>query len=126
MILPGLLRDHGEALEADFQRYYGLDLLDIYRGTLSPRKVAALAANLPAGAATWQEMGVDAAWTAEEHMLALIADTLQAANWQRGGGKGKQPKPLPRPADMKKQNEAKNAAFEQARAFKERQKLNRR
>lgn len=30
-------------------------------------------------------------------LLALIADLLAGANWQRGGGKGQRPKPIPRP-----------------------------
>lgn len=36
-------------------------------------------------------------WSAEVHLLALIADLLAGANWQRGGGKGPQPKPIGRP-----------------------------
>lgn len=43
--------------------------------------------------------GEYAAWTADTYVLAVIADLLQAGNWQRGGGKGPRPKPLPRPAD---------------------------
>jgi hypothetical protein len=30
-------------------------------------------------------------------LLAIIADTLIAANWQRANGKGQKPKPIPRP-----------------------------
>lgn len=30
-------------------------------------------------------------------LLALIADLLAGANWQRSGGKGQRPKPIPRP-----------------------------
>lgn len=36
-------------------------------------------------------------WSMNTHLLALIADVLAGANWQRGGGKGKRPKPIPRP-----------------------------
>lgn len=38
-----------------------------------------------------------AAWGLEHHLLALIADLLAGANWQRGGGKGSKPRPIPRP-----------------------------
>jgi hypothetical protein len=30
-------------------------------------------------------------------LLAIVADRLAAANWQRGGGKGRKPEPIPRP-----------------------------
>lgn len=123
-MLPRLLREHGEALESDFQHYYQIDLLDVYRGDLSVRKTTVLALNLPAGAAVWQDMGIDAAWTTQDHLTALIADSLQLANWQRGGGKGKQPKPIPRPEDAKKKEDAKQATLDKARRFKEKQKLN--
>jgi len=36
-------------------------------------------------------------WRLEHYLLAAILDSLAAANWQRGGGKGKRPKPTPRP-----------------------------
>lgn len=46
--------------------------------------------------------GPTADWSATEHLLAVVADLLAAANWQRGGDKKKQrPKPLPRPGDFK-------------------------
>jgi hypothetical protein len=41
--------------------------------------------------------GESADWSVTDQLLALIADLLAAANWQRGGGKGTRPKPLPRP-----------------------------
>lgn len=36
-------------------------------------------------------------WDTIEHLLAAVVDLLAAANWQRGGGKGQKPKPVPRP-----------------------------
>jgi hypothetical protein len=38
-----------------------------------------------------------AGWTLESHLLAVVADALRGANWQRSGGKGSKPKPIPRP-----------------------------
>jgi hypothetical protein len=38
-------------------------------------------------------------WTADTDMLALILQAVQAGNWQRGGGKGKQPERVTRPSD---------------------------
>lgn len=41
--------------------------------------------------------GEQVLWKLTDHLLAVIADALHGANWQRGGGKGLKPKPLPRP-----------------------------
>src|SRR5690606_41495763 len=45
--------------------------------------------------------GPQADWDANGHLLAAILATVQTANWQRGGGKGKRPKPIPRPGTQK-------------------------
>ena len=39
-------------------------------------------------------------WGTTDYLLALIADNLQAANWQRGGGKTPMPKPIERPKSV--------------------------
>jgi hypothetical protein len=37
-------------------------------------------------------------WGPLEHLVALVVDVLQAANWQRSGNRhAKRPRPLPRP-----------------------------
>lgn len=41
--------------------------------------------------------GESAGWSMDTHLLAYIGDLLAGANWQRGGGKGDKPKPIPRP-----------------------------
>ena len=42
-------------------------------------------------------------WTVESQLLAVIADTLGIANWQRAGRKtAPKPKPLPRPWEKAK------------------------
>lgn len=38
-----------------------------------------------------------AGWGLSEQLLAAAIDALRAANWQRSGGKGPYPKPVPRP-----------------------------
>lgn len=104
LVLGWLVREHGDALEADFQRWYGLDFGDLYRGTMTPRRAAALALNLPPGAVTWLEADLAAAWNIGEHLLAATVDQLAIANWQRtkDGQKGhKKPKPLTRPGEQK-------------------------
>jgi hypothetical protein len=55
-------------------------------------------ANLPRDSAFVRSvLGEQADWSLTDHLLAAIFDTLASANWQRGGGKGRRPKPLPRP-----------------------------
>ncbi len=58
-----------------------------------------LVRQLPAESATIRSrIGPSAAWSTAEHLLALIADHLAVANWQRANRKAaKRPKPLPRP-----------------------------
>ena len=47
--------------------------------------------------------GPDSIWGLQEHLLALIADLLNVANWQRTGDENaKRPEPIPRPG-VKKQ-----------------------
>jgi hypothetical protein len=41
--------------------------------------------------------GDAARWGIAEHLAATTIDVLVAANWQRGGGKGRRPEPLKRP-----------------------------
>jgi hypothetical protein len=54
--------------------------------------------HLPPESALKTELGgEDSVWTLETQLLAAIYDAVAAGNWQRGGGKGKRPKPIPRP-----------------------------
>lgn len=57
-----------------------------------PRESATMLAVLPRSEQeTWGDNG--------SYLLALIADYLAEGNWQRGGGRGPRPKPVPRPDD---------------------------
>lgn len=40
------------------------------------------------------------AWTVNDYLTAAAVDAIRAGNWQRAGGKGKRPKPLPRPGTV--------------------------
>ncbi|MFE5332569.1 hypothetical protein ACFRCG_39945 [Embleya sp. NPDC056575] len=54
--LAHLLREHGEAIEADLLRYYQVDLLDLYRGEMSWRRLRVLIRYLPVESATSRAM----------------------------------------------------------------------
>lgn len=88
-------------MEADFFRYYGLDLRELLRaGEL--RRVRRLVAHLPPGCALLRDMlGEEAPWDLTDHLVADVIDVLQGANYQRGriaGAKGgDKPKPVRRP-----------------------------
>ena len=81
-----------------------------------------LARNLPAGAQTWVDCDFENAWTVGDYLAAFQADVGQVANWQRGGGEGPRPKPLPRPGDARKAQEKGDRIRAQARAFEARQR----
>lgn len=116
------MREHGDALEADFEHYYGIDIVDVYRGHISARKASVLALNLPPGALTWQEVGTDNAWTVGDFLLAEAVDALNIANYQRQGGKGERPEPTPRPAQLRERKEKRAREMERASRFLERQR----
>ena len=78
----------------------GWDLLDYWRcnGRLSPRRLLLFIEQLPPGSAVDRSIrGQCATWTISDYLLARAVDALEAANWQRGGGKGSRPKPVQRP-----------------------------
>lgn len=119
MALPGLLSDYGDEIEADLQRVYSLDLLDVYRGTLSPRKLMVYIEQLPPGSATWNATGGDSAWNVQEHLTANLLDAQNIGNWIAAGGKpSDKPKPVPRPADLVKKRRANEAILARAERFK--------
>jgi hypothetical protein len=103
-------------------RWYGIDLLDLWRGRLTWRRAGILLANLPPGSAVSRAKGSNTAWTEAEHLLAGITDVLLTANWQRAGAKGARPKPLMRPADVKAAAETKDRIPQRAMAFLRRQR----
>ena len=64
-----------DALEADFQRFYGLDTDLIWTGEL--------AANLPRQAIIWQKINPRLAWDDQTYLLADIRDSLAFLAWTK-------------------------------------------
>ena len=91
----------------------------MWRGTLSLRRLNALISNLPPDCALSRAIDPEvAAWSVTDHLLATVIDTLQTANWQRGGdANAARPKPFPRPGRTRRDTDAIAA---RARAFKAR------
>ncbi|MFG1683492.1 hypothetical protein ACGFNP_25210 [Nonomuraea sp. NPDC049269] len=96
--LHALLAEHGEAIEWDLSHYHHRELGELFTGTLTWRKLRSFLSHLPRESALARKLlGEDAPWGLNEQLLAMTIDVLRQGNWQRGGGKGAKPKPLPRP-----------------------------
>ncbi|GAB1641771.1 hypothetical protein [Krasilnikovia sp. MM14-A1259] len=75
--LAGLLRHHGDAVEADLAHFYGVDLAQLWTGGLSLRRLSVLIANLPPGSATWAaEHGLPLGAVPGDLVLADIFEAL--------------------------------------------------
>lgn len=67
-------------MEADFQRYYGIDYLDRWRGKLSLRRIHVLMRQLPAQSATASAMrDYEAHWSLEAVLLDNLRMAVQVA-----------------------------------------------
>ena len=89
---------------------------------MTPRWAAVHAVNLPAGAQTWISCGIDAAWSTEAQLSAMVFDALNIANWQRSGdAKAKPPTPLTRPSGVRENAVRAERHARRAQAFLERQ-----
>lgn len=91
-------------MRADLQRYYGLDLVDLWRGTLSPRRAWQLCEYLPADSALNAVLagGIEfRAWNLQTQLLAHLLNVVRVAdvnNIRVSGGKAKAPTPIDVPA----------------------------
>jgi hypothetical protein len=95
------LREAPDDLEADFQHHYGLDLGGLWRGEMTPRRVAVLASRLPDGANIWAAIGSPKEWDTATYFLHSIELSGRTNVWAKtkDAEKGKnQPKSLPTPA----------------------------
>ncbi|QGJ97154.1 tail assembly chaperone [Arthrobacter phage Maria1952] len=91
-----LLREHRGAIEYTLLTM-GMDLDQLGAG-LDWRQLWQIIAYSPLGSALGKSLHGEAAeWTVTDHLLAIVVDVLQDANWQRGGGKGAQPARIKRP-----------------------------
>ena len=117
------LREHGDAVEADLA-FRGFDLLDMWRGTLSPRKVEVLIRGLPPDSATRMAMNDgQPLWSRTDHILADLIDRVAALTWVVGNkdvaerNRTQYPDPYPRPGDQPKTSVV---TAEKLREFRER------
>ena len=80
-------------------------------------RAADLADELPMGSRVWDALGLDAAWTNAEHLLATLVDAVAWGNWQRGKKGAPKPDPLPRPEKLRERADADARIQAKAAAF---------
>lgn len=102
--LRRLLEEHGEAIEADLERFYRIRLSSALtgeedgKGRYSARELLNRIHQLPPESALVRKLrGPMAVWGLEPLLLRQIAHLLAGANWQRSGGKGQKPTPVDLP-----------------------------
>lgn len=120
-----ILDGHGGALRADLQRYYGLDFVDLWRGTLSPRRVWQLAEHLPHDSSLFAALSGGPQfreWNTQTQLLAQIFNALRVAdanNVRVSGGKSGKPKLVEVPTPKKPKRRINLAANPLARKLGE-------
>lgn len=81
------------------QRYYGVDLLDMWRGRVSMRRISVLVRGLPAGSGLHQLRGGDLAWSPAERAVResgwMTRSTLIACLGGKGARQPSPPSPPP-------------------------------
>ena len=107
--LRRILDEFGAEVEADLHRFYGVRLgKALYSAEAverySARELLVRIQALPAESALRRrQAGPNAEWDLQSLLLRRIDHSLQGANWQRGGGKGRKPKPVDLPGTKPKQ-----------------------
>lgn len=98
-----LLEEHGEAVEFDLIGL-GLRLRDCPSPGFNWRDLWVICRRLGRDSELYKSMNPedDTAWSVTDYLLAMVADNTAFRLWQAAGGKGKKPKPVPRPGDVKK------------------------
>lgn len=110
MALAGAWLRHRDELIADFQQYYGMNLLqrDCYcalcgsKTTHEVARLALLAAQLPQDSRTAVAEHPERAWSTSDYLLRQIDYVLRLFVWGLGGGdkSGPQPEPIYSPAEI--------------------------
>ena len=107
-------------------RYYGVDLLDLYRGKVSPRRVAALILGLPPGSSFHRMRGGSSFWSDEVTAIKQVGHRIESTIIAANGGHQRPKEPEPPPVGWRvdaMKRDARMAA--RLRRFQARQKARR-
>lgn len=101
--LQDLVYEHSEAIEFDLITL-GLRLRDCPSPEFNWRDLWVVCSRLGRDSELYKSMNPedDTSWGVTDYLLAMVADNTASRLWQASGGKGKRPKPVPRPGDIKK------------------------
>ena len=88
MLLAYVLANREDELRADLQQYYSIDLDHAMAGGHTANHIAALVAQMPAGARIRICENDDERWTLETAMLAAIFNQINALIYMFGAKKG--------------------------------------
>ncbi|MFI5802975.1 hypothetical protein [Streptomyces sp. NPDC051561] len=108
MAVLRVVHEYPEELEADLLEYFQVDLLDLWRGSLSLRRVGVLIKSLMAkhGRSTLLlAMDERSRWAESDYLLARISDAMELSNFIaiKANAEGAEdlefPSPVPRPGD---------------------------
>ncbi|MFD8594551.1 hypothetical protein ACFV1L_06080 [Kitasatospora sp. NPDC059646] len=103
-----MIRQHPEELEADLMEFFGLDLLDVWRGRLSLRRIHVCVLSLmakPGRSTLLAAMDESTRWGSAEYLLARVSDAMELNNYlflKANSEKADDlplPVPLPRPGE---------------------------
>lgn len=111
-----MLRDCADEVEADLARFYRIDLRDLWRGDLTPRRLGVLVAALPPESATMSKLAPQMAaesspnavprqWSIDQQLLANVFDAVVVLTWTLRQVNSKErlqpPELMPRPGEVK-------------------------
>lgn len=92
-----MLKVRSDEIEADFQRYYGIHLGDLFTGELSIRRFAVLFWALPPGCTTWRFQGGDLTWSTETVAMLNVARAVE--QFQQSFADKPKKVPMPQPPE---------------------------
>lgn len=108
MAVVRVIREFQDELEADLMEFFGVDLLDLWRGRLSIRRIGVLIDSLmrKQGRSTLlMAMDERASWTETDYLLARLSDAAELSNYlflkanAESSDDLEPPTPLSRPGD---------------------------
>lgn len=106
MAVVRVVQEYQDELEADLFEFFGIDLLDLWRGRLSLRRVGVLINSLmkkPGRSTLLEAMDERTRWGESDYLLARISDALELSNYlyfkanAEDSDDLEQPDPIPRP-----------------------------
>jgi hypothetical protein len=115
MAVARVIREFQDELEADLLEFFGVDLLDLWRGQLSLRRIGVLIDSLmrkTGRSVLLMAMDERSSWSESDYLLARVSDALELSNFlfiKANAGEDaddlETPTPIPRPGDPEPQPE---------------------